>query len=261
MHSVLQDIINSKTLEISQLLDIHKSLPYSSSTLDIHKSLSQALKKPGSIIAEIKRRSPAHGTLSDISNPVKLAHDYIAGGASAISVLTDKPYFNGSMEDLHCVSKSIAHTACPVLRKDFIIDPVQLFHSIAMGADAVLLIVAVLQNRTQSMIDKAESLGLEVLLEVHTREELAVALDTSATIIGVNNRNLHTLNVDIQTSLDIIKHIPTHIISVSESGIRDAQTAARLFDAGYSALLVGEALVKSDHPGNLIQTMRGGRHD
>lgn len=255
MHSVLQEIINSKSLEISPTLDIQKL------TLDIQKSLFHALKKPRSIIAEIKRRSPAHGALADITNPVALAHEYVAGGASAISVLTDKPYFNGCMEDLHSVSEAVAHTPCPVLRKDFIIHPVQLFHSVAMGADAVLLIVAVLQDKTQSMIDMAESLGLDVLLEVHTREELSFALDTSAKIIGVNNRNLHTLDVDIQTSLDIIKRIPSHIVSVSESGIQDAQTAAHLFDAGYSAILVGEALVKSAYPRHLIKAMRGECHD
>lgn len=258
MHSILRDIINSKA---SETLDIHKSFFKATELLDIHKSLFQAIKQPGSIIAEIKRRSPAHGRLAEISDPAKLAHDYITGGASAISVLTDKCYFNGCIEDMNQVAKAVAVTPCPILRKDFINDPIQLFHSAAMGADAVLLIVAILQEKTQAMIDIAESLGLEFLLEVHTREELALALDTSAKIIGVNNRNLHTLNVDIQTSLELIKYIPSHIVSVSESGIHDRATAERLFDAGYSALLVGEALVRSAQPGLVIQELRGACHD
>lgn len=255
MHSVLQEIIHSKSIEV---LGLDTAYPKQGRTV---KSLKKALETPKSIIAEIKRHSPAHGAIADIQDPTKLAQQYKNGGASAISVLTDKPHFNGCIDDMKRVSESIAEAQCPVLRKDFIIDPRQLIQAAEYGADAVLLIVAVLQGKTQSMISAAESLGLEVLLEVHTLEELSVALDTSAKMIGINNRNLHTLDVDIQTSIKLIKHIPGHIVSVSESGIHDAKTAKKLFDAGFSALLVGEALVRSSNPGLLIQEMRGGRHD
>lgn len=255
MHSVLREMIDNKAIEVSCL-----SEDYPIST-GHRSSLSQALSKPRSIIAEIKRRSPALGILSDIPDPAMLACQYREGGASAISVLTDTAYFKGCMDDLRTVSKAMAHSGCPVLRKDFIIDARQLAQAAAFGADAVLLIVAVLQDKTQGMIEAAERLGLEVLVEVHTREELSRALDTSAKIIGINNRDLRTLNVNIQTSLDLIQYMPSRIVSVSESGIGDEYTAKTLFDAGFSALLVGEALVRSADPGLLIQSMRGGRYD
>lgn len=255
MHSILREIIRSKSIEVQNLDSAYTKQQRTM------KSLKKALEKPNSIIAEIKRRSPAHGVLSDIEDPTELAHHYIAGGASAISVLTDKPYFNGCIRDMKLVSDSIAQYDCPVLRKDFIIDSIQLSEAAAFGADAVLLIVAVLQEKTQSMISVAESLGLEVLLEVHNREELDIALDTSATMIGVNNRNLHTLEVNIKTSIDLIQYIPSHVLSVSESGVHDPMTAKMLFNAGFSALLVGEALVRSPNPGLLIQQLRGGRYD
>lgn len=241
MNKVLADIIAQKHLEVARP----------------KKSLEQALRQPRAILSEIKRASPAKGKLADILNPVDLAKQYQEAGAAAISVLTDKKYFNGSLDDLVDVSQALKQTLCPILRKEFIISPIQIAEAAVHGADAVLLIVAVLKEKTQEFINVAKLFNLDVLVEVHTHDELKLALDTDAKIIGINNRNLDTLDVDIQTSLDLIQYLPNHLVKVSESGIHDSQTAQRLFNAGFDALLVGEALVKSDYPAELIKKMRG----
>lgn len=182
---------------------------------------------------------------------------YQAAGAAAISVLTDSTFFNGSINDLRMVSAALKNTPCVILRKEFIIDEIQLVESALAGADAVLLIVAVLKDNTQAMIDKAHELGLEVLLEAHTADELTLALTTDADVIGINNRDLTTLKVDTHTSIALHDLFPKHVISVSESGIHDAKTAHQLFELGYHALLIGEALVTSPNPAELIPSMRG----
>lgn len=254
MNDVLKRILAEKQNEV---LALKESFVIHAHTERQVKSLRNALLGNKSIIAEIKRASPAKGKLSDILDPVALAKQYQSAGAAAISVLTDKQFFSGSVDDLLQVSIALSDAPCPLLRKDFIIDPIQIHQAYAYGADAILLIVAAVKDKTQALIDDAHRLGLEVLLEVHTADELMFAINTTADVIGVNNRNLNTLEVDIKTSLDLITLVPRTQVCVSESGIHDAMTASILFDAGFNGLLVGEALVRSSNPGELLKAMRG----
>lgn len=222
------------------------------------KSLKHALMAhPRAIIAEIKRHSPAKGHLSDIIDPVSLALTYHRAGAPVISVLTDKSFFHGCIDDLKNVSQALIDTPCVVLRKEFIVDPIQLYEAKFAGADAVLLIAAVLGDKTLPMIHAAHAIGLEVLLEVHAKSELDFALCTDADVIGVNNRHLQTLEVNIETSIQLSSSIPKDVIAVSESGIHNAETALTLFDRGYRGLLIGEALVKSSDPASLLSAFQG----
>ncbi len=215
-------------------------------------SFEDALKKPGlSVIAEIKRKSPSVGKICKMLNPTKLALDYVEAGASAISVLTDKD-FGGSLEDLKQVSLV---AKVPLLRKDFIFAPIQLAEAALHGASAVLLIVRILGKQLKSMILLAEQLGLESLVEVHDENELKIALEAEAKIIGINHRNLDTFLIDFTVS-KLRKKIPTHIITVAESGIRTREQAKQMEDLGFDAVLVGEALVRSQDPKKLIEQMR-----
>lgn len=266
MHKTLKDILLQKKLEVAALKDLIQKEPdgelaryFEGEFLTRRiKSLKQSLAKPTlGVIAEIKRASPAKGALADIVDPILLATKYQAGGAAAISVLTDELFFKGSPQDLQQVSAALAQTPCPILRKDFIIDEIQIAQAAKDGADAVLLIVAVLEDKTYELLDYAAHLGLEVLLEVHTKDELLFALETDAEIIGINNRNLHDFSVDVQRSLDLVQIIPSDMIAVAESGIHDADCAQRLFHAGFDAVLVGEALVKSNDPEEFIAAMQG----
>ncbi len=208
------------------------------------------------IIAEIKRRSPSKGMLAEIADPVALARYYVAGGAAAISVLTDRYGFGGSLEDLQDVARALAGTAIPILRKDFLIDPTQIAEAMVYGADAVLLIVAVLGDRLPLMLETAKRLNIDALVEVHTADEMAQAVAAGAQIIGVNNRNLSTLQVDTQCAFDLAKYLPKECITVAESGIATMELARRYHQAGYAAVLVGEALVKSTTPSAWIGECR-----
>lgn len=197
-----------------------------------------------SLIAEIKRRSPSKGMLMENLDAVELASVYEASGARAISVLTDEPYFRGTLEDLVAVHQTVA---LPCLRKDFIIDEYQIFEARAHSADAILLIVRILSDaQLHDYLTTAHALGMAALVETHTAEEVARALKAGAHIIGVNNRNLATFEVDIHTTMDLRKQVPGGIVLVSESGIHTRDHVRMLEDGGVDAILVGEALVKSN---------------
>ena len=184
------------------------------------KTFKKALRSVRlAIIAEIKRKSPSKGLLSPILDPVSLAMQYIEGGANAISVLTDETFFGGTLQDLSSVASALEKTTCPVLRKDFIIHEIQIAEAIAMGADAILCIVAVLGKNTKTLLAQAKTMEIDVLVEVHNHEELDIALESGADIIGVNNRNLSTLQIDTECAFRLVEHIPPHIIKVAESGI------------------------------------------
>ncbi len=206
-----------------------------------------------SVIAEVKRASPSRGTLAAIDDPASLAKQYLAGGAAMLSILTDEA-FSGSLSDLSAVSRAFPES--PILRKDFIVDLSQLEESKSVGATAVLLIVAVLGGQIPLFQREAETLGLDVLIEVHDEKELAVALSSGSKIIGVNNRNLSTFQVDLHIAERLAPLIPSHLIKVAESGIRTPEEARRMRRAGYDAVLVGEALVCSSSPKELIEEMR-----
>lgn len=206
-----------------------------------------ALRAPGiAVIAEVKRASPSRGQLAPIADPAELARAYQAGGARAISVLTEERRFNGSLADLDAVRAAVT---IPVLRKDFIIRPYQIHEARAHGADMLLLIVAALdQPALVSMLDRTESLGMTALVEVHTEEEADRALQAGAKVIGVNARDLKTLSVDRDCFGRIAPGLPSNIIRIAESGVRGPADLLAYAGAGADAVLVGEGLVTSGDP-------------
>ncbi|KAA8493996.1 Indole-3-glycerol phosphate synthase [Porphyridium purpureum] len=216
------------------------------------KAFIKALSKRSgtlSVIAEIKRRSPSKGKIGEIKYPAALARTYYDGGASCISVLTDGPGFGGTLDDLRAVVKEMEKERgnypppCPVIRKDFTIDEIQIAEAAEAGASAVLLIVAALGERTKELLDATHAYGLDALVEVHDEKDLEIAIKAGAELIGVNNRDLRTFNVSLETSERLRSLMPEGKILVAESGISDPGDAWLLRDMGYNAILVGEALV------------------
>lgn len=205
------------------------------------------------IIAECKRRSPSRGVLRPEYDPVAIAMGYEKGGAAAISVLTEPTFFDGALDHLQAIRDAVA---LPLLRKDFIVSEYQLFEARAAGADAVLLIVAALDARTMAGLHhRAAALGLDVLVEVHNADELAAALDAGAQIVGVNNRNLRTLEVDVTASETLAARIPEGIVRVSESGLKTAADLERLSQLGYHAFLIGERFMTEPDPGVTLKAL------
>ncbi len=199
-----------------------------------------------SVIAEVKRSSPSKGALADIADPASLAADYAAGGAATISVLTEGRRFGGSLEDLRAVRAAVD---VPVLRKDFVVTSYQLWESRAAGADLVLLIVAALdQPQLVSLLERAMSIGLTPLVEVHDEEEVERALDAGATLVGVNARNLRTLQVDRNTFTRLAPRIPDDVVRVAESGVRGPHDVFDYAKEGADVVLVGETLVRGADP-------------
>ena len=207
-----------------------------------------------SVIAEVKRRSPSKGDLAEIRDPAALARSYAEGGADAISVLTEARRFNGSLDDLRAVRAAVD---TPLLRKDFIVTSYQLLEARAAGADLVLLIVAALDDATLTRLHaEAHELGLTVLVEVHDEAEIGRALSVGADLIGVNARNLKTLEVDPGTFGRLVGLLPDGVVRVAESGISGPEDAARYAAEGADVVLVGEALVKDGDPATAVATMR-----
>lgn len=206
-----------------------------------------------SVIAEVKRSSPSRGEISQITDPAALATEYEAGGASVISVLTERRRFGGSLEDLDDVRSKVD---VPILRKDFIVTPYQVWEARAHGADMVLLIVAALeQNALESLVERVLSLGMCALVEVHDELEVKRAVDAGARVIGVNARNLKTLEVDRGTFSRVAPKIPDGIVKVAESGIRGSHDVVEYARMGADAVLVGEALVKNKDPRTAVAEM------
>ena len=195
------------------------------------------------IIAEIKKASPSKGAIAPEISPAQVAREYEQGGAAALSVLTDQKFFQGSLEDL---AQARQATHLPVLRKDFILDEIQIAEAAASGADAVLLIAAALSpERLRRLRQYAEQFRMAALVEVHDENELEAALASGATLVGVNNRDLRTFEVTLETSLRLAPRMPADVLKVSESGIESAEGIRRLRDAGFDAFLIGERLVRS----------------
>jgi indole-3-glycerol phosphate synthase len=210
------------------------------------------------VIAELKRKSPSKGELAPELDPNTTAKAYEAGGASALSVLTDRPYFGGAVADLDAARDA---TTLPVLRKDFTIDEVQVYETRAIGADAILLIVAALpdQGVLKDLHALAVELGLAVLVEAHDQPEIERALDAGATNVGVNNRDLATFNEDLGIASGLVDAIPAAVVAIAESAIRSAVDAERMAAAGFDAILVGEALVRADDPTALVGELAAAR--
>ena len=198
------------------------------------------------VIAEVKRASPSRGSLAAIADPAALALDYVSGGATAVSVLTEARRFNGSLDDLAAVRAAVD---VPLLRKDFVVTPYQVFEARAYGADLVLLIVAALeQPRLCGLLDRVESLGMTALVEVHDEPELLRALDAGAKVVGVNARDLNTLEVDTTTFARLAPEIPSGIVKIAESGVTGPRDVMAYAASGADAVLVGEALVSRGDP-------------
>ena len=212
------------------------------------------------VIAECKRRSPSRGVLRAEYDPVAIARGYVDAGAAAISVLTEPTFFDGSIEHLAAIRAAVD---APLLRKDFIVSEYQLLEAKAAGADAVLLIVAALRSsELASLLASATTLGLDALVEAHDGDEVTIALTAGARIVGVNNRNLRTLEVDVEASERLIGQIPEDVVAVSESGLRSAEDLVRLQALGYRAFLIGERFMVEADPGAALRNLLGavGRH-
>ena len=208
------------------------------------------------IIAECKRRSPSRGVLRAEYDAVAIARGYGAAGAAAISVLTEPTFFDGSLDDLVRVRAAVD---IPLLRKDFVVSEYQLLEARAAGADAVLLIVGALRpEELTRLLARAGELGLDALVEVHNHEELAAALDAGAAVIGVNNRNLRTLAVDLDVSGELIARMPKGVTAVSESGIKSPADIERFIGLGYHAFLIGERFMATDDPGGALRRLLEG---
>ncbi|MEI6562286.1 MAG: indole-3-glycerol phosphate synthase TrpC [Verrucomicrobiota bacterium] len=242
----LQTILDQKRTEIARLLPRVELLRAEALLRNDYRGFAAAIDQgPDALglIAEVKKASPSVGTIVEAFDPVAIAQAYEAAGAHAVSVLTDAEFFQGNLGYLVQVRKAIG---LPVLRKDFILHEAQIFEAAVAGADAILLIVAALeQPELERLHDTATTLGLDVLVEVHTPEELDRALDCGSNLIGINNRNLTTFEVDLHATEIISEEVPEGVLLVSESGIKTQADARRVFAAGANALLVGEALMRT----------------
>ncbi|MCF8589218.1 indole-3-glycerol phosphate synthase TrpC [Gordonia liuliyuniae] len=218
------------------------------------RDATAALRQPDiAVIAEVKRASPSKGQLSNIADPAELAKAYEAGGARVISVLTEERRFKGSLADLDAVRAAVD---IPVLRKDFIVGPYQIHEARAHGADVILLIVAALEQKAlASLLDRTESLGMTALVEVHTEAEADRALEAGATVVGVNARDLKTLQVDRDVFSSIVPGLPSDIVRVAESGVRGTADLLAYAGAGADAVLVGEGLVTSGDPRTAVSDL------
>ncbi len=248
--TILERIVHAK---LHELADASRRLPADSlkSVLDrapgIRPFRNALTRKTPAVIAEIKKASPSAGLIRKDFDPVRIAGEYRDSGAAALSVITEVCHFHGGLEILASLRWN---SKLPLLRKDFIVDPYQILEARHAGADAVLLIAALLNTSTlEKMRQEAESFGMDTLIEVHNELELHSALDAGATLIGVNNRDLRSFEVSLDVSLNLAQLLPRGVVAVAESGIRTADDVRRLSDAGYRGFLVGESLMRSPSPG------------
>ena len=252
----LDDLLEATGKRVAELKQFVKQevLEQRIASADAPRGFRRALSGPGTaIVAEIKRRSPSKGPLNDDLNPRELASAYARGGASAISVLTEPDFFRGSMEDLNAAREA----GLPVLRKDFIVDPFQVFEARAWGADAVLLIVRALGAEFPSLMRAVEALGMDALVEVFDDEDLDRALDAGATTIGINHRDLTTFEVDPERTQKLAPRIPEDHTIVAFSGVLSRAEVETLASAGAHAVLVGESVVTASDPAAKVADLAG----
>lgn len=253
MKDILSEIIANKRFEVDlqkQAISIEQ-LQEGISEAPAIRSMKQALASSKSgVIAEFKRRSPSKGWIKQDARPEEIVLSYATAGASALSILTDEKFFGGNLKDIRIARPLVE---IPILRKDFIIDEYQLYQAKIVGADAVLLIAAALeQEKCNELTEKAHSLGLEVLLEIHSSEELAY-INKEIDMVGINNRNLGTFFTDVEDSFRLAGQLPQDAILVSESGISDPEIVKRLRTAGFHGFLIGETFMKTEQPGETLQ--------
>jgi len=248
--NILETIITDKFREVAERKSLipvkllEKSTFFDGKVVSMKKYVTDPEKF--GIIAEFKRKSPSKGLINGAASVEQVSIGYMQAGASALSILTDQEYFGGSSEDLKVARK---FNLCPILRKDFVVDEYQIIEAKSIGADCVLLIAAALEpEKLKSLAYFAKSLGMEVLLEVHDLEELKKSLNDGVDLVGVNNRNLKTFDVSIDTSLELVTAIPSSFVKISESGISDPKTLIELKKAGFDGFLIGENFMKSSRP-------------
>ncbi|PKV75627.1 indole-3-glycerol phosphate synthase TrpC [Pontibacter ramchanderi] len=248
--NILDEIIAHKYKEVEERKALYpvklleKSLYFETPCLSLERYLLRPDKS--GIIAEIKRKSPSKGDINPYVSVERTSIGYMQAGASALSILTDTNYFGGKNEDLMVARK---YNYCPILRKDFTVDEYQIVEAKSIGADAILLIAAALEpTRLKQLAAFARSFGLEVLLEVHSQQELEASLSEDVTIVGVNNRNLQTFKTDVTLSLELAQHIPAGMTKVSESGLKSPKTLIELQQAGYNGFLIGETFMNNSRP-------------
>ena len=251
---MLDDIVAAVRLRLPDILAAEAELRRRCALAPPARDFEGALRAPGlSVIAEFKRRSPSVGPIGD-ADPAVVAAAYESGGASAISVLTEPDFFDGAPGDLR---RARTAATVPVLRKDFTLHPAQIWETRAMGADAALAIVALLDDETLAEILAAgRDAGLGVLVEAHDPDELRRAVAAGARVVGVNNRDLATFRVDVATAERLRDLIPRHVVAVAESGVGAPGTAARMAAAGYDAILVGEAAMRATDPAAFVRSLR-----
>lgn len=258
--SILDKILADKRIEVEirKAQESLEQVKISAGKAPASRCFASAIGGPKSeirLIAEIKKASPSKGLIRPDFDPVEIAKIYEASGASAISVLTDEKYFQGSLEHLKAVRNAVS---LPVLRKDFIIDSYQIYESRTAGADAILLIIAALSHEELAgFMALASDLGMASLVEVHTAEELGTALEINARIIGINNRNLQTFKTKLNTTLELAARVTGDRILVSESGIFTRADVEKLMSAGVDAILVGESLMREADPGMKVKELLG----
>lgn len=253
MKDILSEIIANKRFEVDlqkQAISIEQ-LQEGIHEIPASHSMKKALASSDSgIIAEFKRRSPSKGWIKQEARPEEIVPSYVTAGASALSILTDEKFFGGSLKDIRTARPLVD---IPIIRKDFIIDEYQLYQTKIVGADAVLLIAAALeQGKCQELAEQAHELGLEVLLEIHSTEELPY-INSQIDMVGINNRNLGTFYTDVENSFRLAGQLPLNTVLVSESGISDPEVVKRLRTAGFRGFLIGETFMKTPQPGETLQ--------
>ena len=256
----LKKILETTRISVSERKKISPLSKLGSRSVDVEStrgfknSLIKSVEKNNiAVIAEMKKASPSLGLIRKEYEPEELAQHYAKANAACLSVLTDEPFFQGSIEHLTSVRKSVD---LPLLRKDFIIDEYQVYESRFQGADCILLIAAALtQNQLKDYYQLAIELKLDVLVEVHTYEEVEKALSINANLIGINNRNLKTFEVDLETTKHLTQYIPQEVLVVSESGIKTREDVQKICSYGVSIFLVGEAFMKADNPGSELKNI------
>ncbi|MFC1501716.1 indole-3-glycerol phosphate synthase TrpC [Elusimicrobiota bacterium] len=258
MNSILENIVRTKkeTLELKMKSVTVQDLKVEIQKLSDRRNFKSALSKPEiNIIAEIKKASPSAGIIKEYFDIKKIAKDYTESGAAAISVLTEEKYFKGDLSFLKTVKEN---SSLPILRKDFVFEEYQIYESLASGADAVLLIAAIVDfSRLKLLLTTAKTIGIDCLVEVHNEEDLEKALSSSADIIGINNRDLNTFDVDLNVALKIYPKIPKGKVVVVESGIKTHEDIKRYEKVGIKSFLIGESLMRSGNVKSELKMLRG----
>ena len=259
--TILDDILATKRTEVAAaksarpFADVERAARDAGPVRGLAAALRRPPGQPVRVLAEIKRASPSAGPIRAGADPAVIAADYAGAGAAALSVLTDKPYFDG---DLAFLAKVRERVSLPLLRKDFIVDAYQVVEARAAGADAILLIVAALDKvQLAELMAAAEEHALDVLVEVHTQKEAEIALAVGATLLGVNHRDLKTFSIDMSLTSAVAPMLPPEVVLVAESGIRSAADVQLLGAVGAHAVLVGEQLMRAASPGDALRALRG----